>query len=123
MAAGQPLLLVEDEPILRELWEILLEEEGFDVTVAEDGRSAIEALDNTSQPISIMVTDINLGSGPDGWEVARQGRARDAALAVVYITGAGGHERQFKAVANSRLLTKPFTPEQLVEAIFSLLHH
>jgi DNA-binding response OmpR family regulator len=64
---------------------------------------------------------MNLGPGPDGWEVARRARELNNALPVVYARGASGHEWQSNGVAHSILITKPFTMKQLVNAISMLL--
>ncbi len=65
------LLLVEDEPLIRMMLEETLSEEGFKLMVATSGTQAIAELDTGAQRFRGVVTDIDLGEGPDGWEVAR----------------------------------------------------
>jgi CheY-like chemotaxis protein len=121
MTADRPVLYVEDEPVLRELVAMILEDAGFEVVTAEDGVAAFHALDDRGEPFCGMITDINLGQGPDGWAVAKHGRELNRTLPVVYVTGASGNQWQSEGVLNSLLIKKPFTSKQILEAIFSLL--
>jgi DNA-binding response OmpR family regulator len=121
-AADAAVLYVEDNDLVRELAAMILEEAGFKVVAAADAAMACAALDrNVEQPLRAVITDIDLGVGPDGWAVARRARRLDGALPVIYVTGAHGHDRQSKAVPNGVMLTKPFTTAQLMDAVSSLL--
>jgi two-component system, OmpR family, response regulator len=121
MSGTQSVLYVEDEPLLRELASIILSDAGFRVVTAETGEAAIEALDEDGQPFCAVVTDVNLGRGPDGWAVARRARELSRGLPVVYVTGASGHQWISEAVPESLILRKPFTSEQILKALKSLL--
>lgn len=121
MSDARSVLYVEDEPLIRDLAAMALEEAGFDVVVAENGAAALDMLDDDADPFCAVVTDVNLGAGPDGWEVARHARQLNRCLPVVYVSGAGGHEWKSKGVPNSVMITKPFTPTQIVILIVSLL--
>lgn len=68
-----------------------------------------------------LITDINLGDGPDGWQVARKARELVGGLPVVYVSAASEHEWTSHGVPNSVMVTKPFVPAQVVVAISSLL--
>jgi CheY-like chemotaxis protein len=91
------------------------------VVTAEDGVAAFHALDDRGEPFCGMITDINLGQGPDGWAVAKHGRELNRTLPVIYVTGASGHQWRSEGVPSSLLIKKPFTSKQILEAIFSLL--
>jgi DNA-binding response OmpR family regulator len=121
MPAHQAVLYVEDEPLLRELASVILEDAGFEVVTAEDGRAAFEALDNDGSPFCAIVTDVNLGSGPDGWAVAKRGRELNKTLPVIYMTGASGHQWQAEGVPRSVMLRKPFASAEILQALRSLL--
>ena len=121
MSADQSVLYVEDEPLLRELATIILGDAGFQVVTAENGRAAFEALDEDGSPFCAIVTDINLGAGPDGWAVAKRGRELNKALPVIYLTGASGYQWQSHGVPKSMLLKKPFTSDEILHALRSLL--
>ena len=69
-----------------------------------------------------LVSDINLGRGPTGWDVARRARELNEHLPVVYMTGGNGHEWASQGVPNSILIGKPFAPAQVVTAVSQLLN-
>jgi len=71
--------------------------------------------------IDLVVTDIALGDGPDGWQVARRARARSPDMPVIYMTGARGDEWRPQHVPLGVLLAKPFPIDQLVEMVGHLL--
>jgi len=121
MSTAIAVLYVEDAVLIRECVEIILRESGFDVVSAPDGAAALNALKGNDMPFRALITDVNLGAEPDGWEVARRARALGHAMPVVYVSGASGHEWKSKGVSNSVMIRKPFTAEQLVGAISSLV--
>src|ERR1700690_2758633 len=123
MSDDRPLLYVEDEPLLREFAAIILEDAGFEVVTVENGAAAFLALDDEREPFCAVVTDINLGDGPDGWAVAKHGRELNRELPVVYVTGANGHQWQSEGVPDSLLVKKPFTSDQILEAIHAVLEN
>jgi DNA-binding response OmpR family regulator len=121
MSDDQSVLFVEDEDLIRELNAVELEEAGYGVVVVESGDDALETLDGNADPFCVLVTDINLGNGADGWEVSKRARELDGEMPVIYMSGGGAHEWKSKGVPNSVLLGKPFTPTQLIAAIGTLL--
>jgi DNA-binding response OmpR family regulator len=121
MSATKTVLYVEDEPLIRELSVLALEDAGFEVVVAVNGSAALKVLTKDGEPFSVVVTDINLGQGPDGWEVAKRARELNGTLPVIYVTGAGGHDWQTKGVPDGIMIGKPFTPDHLVAVVESVL--
>ncbi len=116
------LLLVEDDEDLRVTLEDALRDAGFELQIANDGASALAILESQKDKLRGLITDINLGSGPDGWEVAKRGRELIPTLPVVYMSGASGQEWPSKGVPHSTLVAKPFAPAQLITAISTLLN-
>ncbi len=124
MASGPaaPILLyVEDEALTQVLVETALREAGFAVLLASDGDEALAHLAAKSGDLRGLITDINLGDCPDGWDVARTARESISGLPVVYVSGASEHEWTAKGVPHSLMIAKPFAPAQIVVAISSLL--
>jgi DNA-binding response OmpR family regulator len=115
------LLLVEDESIIRSMLAESLEMAGFVVRTAGDGKTAIAALQDEQIPIRGVVTDIELGRGLDGWEVAQRARQLISDVPVVYMSGTRHHEWTSRGVPNSTFVAKPFIAEQVVTAISNLL--
>ena len=120
-AGGPVLLYVEDEPITQELVVTALREAGFEVWTANDGSQALDLLGAANGALRGLITDINLGDGPEGWEVAGKARELTGGLPVVYVSGASVDEWTSKGVPNSLMIAKPFAPAQIVVAISSLL--
>jgi CheY-like chemotaxis protein len=85
------VLLVEDEPTVRELAESIVEDSGYRTLSAATAREAIALLEQ-DQPIDLLFTDINLPDGPDakdGLELAQQAVELRPCLRVIYTTGGG----------------------------------
>lgn len=116
------LLVVEDEPAIQILIETVLEDAGFAVRIATFGQEAIAILDEEGvQPVG-LITDIRLGTGIKGWEVARHARERHPEIAVVYVTADSAADWAAYGVPKSQLLPKPFANAQLVTAMTTLLN-
>ena len=121
-AAAALLLYVEDEVLLQEVLIVGLTEAGYEVLAVTTGAEGIEALQGRSSELRGLITDINLGDGPDGWDVARQARELVSGLPVVYVSGASHHEWTSKGVPESVMISKPFASAQIVVAISGLLN-
>jgi DNA-binding response OmpR family regulator len=117
---AERVLLVENDELLGVLFELALCEAGYQVARAHNGVEALAKLD-ASPPIVLVVTDISLGDGPDGWQVARRARARSPGMPVIYMTGARADEWLPQHVPMGVLLLKPFPISQLVEMAGHLL--
>ena len=55
-----------------------------------------------------LLTDVRLGDGVDGWEVARRIRQKEPSLPVIYVTGSTAEEWASQGVPSSILVSKPF---------------
>ena len=116
------ILVADDEVLIADLLQIALEDAGFAVLVANDGDWAVAMLDDPTQAIAAVVTDINMGPGPDGWAVARHARELNPAMPVVYMTGAAAGEWPVLGVPHSILVSKPFVVDQIITALATLLN-
>ena len=115
------VLVIEDDPDIQFFLEEALHDGGFEPAIAGSGEEAITLLKAFRSKYTALITDIKLLGRIDGWHVARAAREVDAAFPVVYITGAAPQEWPMWGVPNSMLLTKPFTSEQLMNAISRLI--
>ena len=120
MKQVQPKLVVDDELLIRMSIVDALESGGFTVHESSSGEAAISEIDS-HDVLHGLVTDINLGSAANGWQVARHGRAKFPLLAVIYITGDSADDWPVEGVPNSVILQKPFADAQLVDAVTTLL--
>jgi len=70
----------------------------------------------------VLVTDVTLGDGINGWEVARRVRQKEPLLPAVYVTGSNAEEWASHGVPSSILIPKPFVRAQLLAALSNLLN-
>ena len=115
-----PILIAEDEPLVRLSMVEALQDGGYTVVECAEGHSAIEQID-LAQHLRGLVTDVRMGSGPDGWQVARQAREKFSTLAIIYVTVDSFSEWSTKGVPQSTILQKPFADAELVAALANLL--
>jgi DNA-binding response OmpR family regulator len=117
-----PLLLyVEDEILIQQMLVTDLEEAGFEVLVSSSGPEAMELLSSRAHEIHGLITDINLGGDPNGWDIARKARELRSGLPVIYVSAASDQEWTSQGVPASVMIAKPFVPAQVVVAISTLL--
>jgi DNA-binding response OmpR family regulator len=120
LANDAPVLVVEDEAAIGELICEIVEDAGLPAERAASDRAAYAALES-ARPYSALVVDVNLGAGTTGFDVARFARRRRRRLPVLFVTGqAGAHELAAYGVPGARLVTKPFTPDELMAEISAL---
>ena len=117
------VLLVEDEALILLDIEAALAEEGFQVVTAINGSKALESFEADPMRIDAVVTDINLGRGPNGWDLARQVRQQKPEMPIVYMTGDSSHEWEAEGVPKSVLIPKPFVHAQVITALATLMSH
>jgi CheY-like chemotaxis protein len=114
------ILVVDDDASLRSLAQIILEDRGYRVLVADGGRQALQIARAEPGPIDLLVTDLVM-PGMDGAELGRQLRALRPATRVLYITAlAVAHLAGHTVVLNQivldpevPILVKPFSIEAL----------
>ncbi|MEP6784680.1 MAG: response regulator [Sphingomonadales bacterium] len=117
-----PLLLyVEDELLIQNIVIDCLEDAGYRLVIADSGEEALKLLSAHRAELRGMITDINLGEGLDGWEIARTARQSIDGLPVVYVSAASHDDWSSQGVPGSVMIAKPFATSQLVVAISSLL--
>lgn len=120
MAEVAPILVVEDEPMIRMNLVETLHDGGFTTEECGDGKAACQCIDKCAE-MQGLITDIRLGDGPNGWDVARHARRRFPHIAVLYVTGDSVAEWTSEGVPNSLIMQKPYAEAQLMTAIASLL--
>lgn len=114
-----PILVVEDEPLVRLTIVDALQDAGYEVIEAATGTTAIELIDRADS-LRGLVTDIRADEGPLGWEIAHHAREKFSSLPVVYISGDSASEWSANGVPQSTILQKPFVIAELVTALASL---
>src|SRR5262249_36495472 len=101
------VLIADDEPNLRKVLKALIEKEGCDVTLAEDGEQALQIL--KSSPIDLLVSDLRMPK-MDGLTLLDNVKAQFANLLVVLITAHGTVDSAVKALRRGAFdfVLKPF---------------
>jgi two-component system alkaline phosphatase synthesis response regulator PhoP/two-component system response regulator ResD len=117
--AGETILVVDDEANIRELARMYLEQEGYQVVTANDGRRALDSVQKENP--ALMVLDLMLPE-VDGWEVCRQVRA-SSNLPILILTA---RDDDIDKIVGLELgaddyLTKPFNPRELVARVRAIL--
>lgn len=118
------ILVVDDDPHLRDVVVYALEREGHAVSVAPDGRAALAALlASGSPPVDLVVLDI-LMPEIDGLEVCR--RLRASAIKQVPIVFLSSRDEEIDKVIGLELggddyVTKPFSPRELAARVKAVL--
>jgi CheY-like chemotaxis protein len=112
------VLVVDDEPEVRQLTESLLTAHGYHVMVAADGKEAIQRL--RAQCPDVIVLDLNMPV-MDGWQFRTEQRyrtdAKCAAVPVVLLTGEDDAAAQAETLRAVGVIKKPFDPDDLLDAV------
>ena len=115
------VLVVDDEPAVRESLRRALELEGYKVELAEDGEIALEKLDGTAEPDAVIL-DI-LMPGIDGLEVCRRIRASGNQIPVLMLTARAEVDSRVAGLdaGADDYLSKPFALAELLARLRALL--
>ncbi|MGP9665486.1 sigma-54-dependent transcriptional regulator [Halomonas sp. AOP22-C1-8] len=115
-----PLLVVEDDPAIRELLEEELNDAGYQTLGVPSAEEAIALLSHT--PVAMMITDVRL-PGMTGIQLLQQIRQSGSELGIIVITAFGTIDQAVEALklgAND-FLTKPLDLDAIREAVFRVL--
>jgi DNA-binding response OmpR family regulator len=115
------VLVVEDEAQICSFIEDALSDGGFEACSVHSGEAALSTFRDGRERCRALLTDVNLGDGISGWELARQIRKITPGFPVIYMTGASGPGWKSQGVVGSVLIEKPFAPAQLATAVSQLL--
>ncbi|GEO17978.1 response regulator [Microvirga aerophila] len=110
------VLVVEDDPFVREMAVAGLEDAGFEAFEAPGGGEALELL-QAGIAVDALLTDIRM-PGANGWEVARAFRKRFPDLPVVYVTG---YAEQMQPVPGGIIISKPYRMTQVIGVLRTAL--
>ena len=114
------LLLVEDDPLVRLTVAMLMEDYGFRVSQAATAEEAIGIIES-GLDVPVLVTDVDLGAGLTGPELADRLRQRQPELYVVFITGRPASLGSRPAGPREAMLPKPFEAGALAALVNRLI--
>jgi two-component system cell cycle sensor histidine kinase/response regulator CckA len=116
--ATATILAVDDDRSILTLLDDVLREAGYHVLLADGGWSAIQAFENCSQRIRLLITDVIM---PDltGPVVAERLRSRQPDLPVLFISGFHDADlvQRFVTLKGFTLLPKPFSVQGLLRVV------
>lgn len=120
--AGASVLVVDDEPAVRELARRTLEASGCRVLEAGDGSETVDLISRHGPP-DLVLTDIMM-RGMDGVTLAGRLRARWPELPVLFMSGRLDQQERIQSDApDVELIEKPFAPDRLVREVYAALAH
>ncbi|HEX3043704.1 MAG TPA: response regulator transcription factor [Bacillota bacterium] len=113
------ILIVDDDPHIRELIGVFLKNAGFDVDEAADGEAALQQLER--EKVDLVILDIMMPK-LDGWELCRELR-ESYDLPMLMLTALGETSQKIKGfqLGTDDYLVKPFEPLELVARVKALL--
>jgi DNA-binding response OmpR family regulator len=118
----QKILVCDDEANIRNIMDFSLEAEGFLVVPADDGESALQAA-MTEEP-DLIILDVMM-PGADGLTVCRELKQnpRTRHIPVLMLTARAGKDDRDQGLAAGAdaYITKPFSPQRLVDKVNELL--
>lgn len=113
----ETILLVEDEPAVRQLFSLALTRAGYRVHEARNGQEALKVFEQHGDTVDLLLTDMRMPY-MGGAELARQLRSRRQSLRLLCISGySGGAELEF----SEEFLAKPFSRDQLLTKVREVL--
>ncbi len=118
LVGDERILLVEDEPDVREVAAAMLARNGYDVVPVPDGAAALEVWRTAIEPFALVLTDIVM-PGISGWELGEQIKALSPDQRVLFMSGYSDEVLADHGVVESSipLLQKPFTSADLARAV------
>lgn len=114
---GETVLVVDDEVELLMMVEMVLDEAGYRVVTAMEGR---DALDKIAQEMpAVILLDMKMPD-MDGWEFAREFRSRHGRqVSIVVLTASSDAEQRAEQIEADGYLSKPFEIDDLVRLVAS----
>lgn len=111
-------LVVDDSPSIRQLVSFTLQQAGFEILQAPDGKQALEQLGG--RPVHLVITDLNMPV-MDGLELIRGLRAQPAyrftPILMLTTESLESKKQEGKAAGATGWIVKPFQPEQLLQVV------
>jgi CheY-like chemotaxis protein len=121
-SVSETILVVDDDPVIRNLVGRALERMGYTVCEAEDGKSALELLTHRTPMVDLVLTDIMMPR-MSGLELAQVAAERWPELRLVFMSGGivPGAKNLPSDLPAVHCLRKPFTTKQLADWVHRAL--
>jgi two-component system, chemotaxis family, chemotaxis protein CheY len=116
VSVSVPILVVEDDPTIREVIAEALRGEGYRVVEAADGAEAFHLVATTSHRPNLVLLDMQMPE-TDGWWFARKLRGAGIAPAIVVLSAALNARSWAAEIGASAYLAKPFELDDLLDVV------
>ena len=117
------LLIADDLVPIRQMVRITLSTQGWTIIEAENGQKALEMA--RSERPDLMLLDVDMGSGPNGFDVCRELKSADETKGIPIVMLTAHDSESDRAVGfaagAAQYLTKPFGPLELIDTIRTIL--
>ncbi len=111
----ETILIVEDEPVLREMARAILENSGYQIVEAASGKEALDVWKRRTRPIDLLLTDMMMPEGVSGLELAERLLDLQPDLKIIFSSGYSveGIDSAVLARTRAHFLQKPYSFENL----------
>lgn len=110
------VLIVDDEPLVRDTVSELLSGAGLSILEAKNGVEALEVLNKRAHAVAVLLTDIRMPGGMDGIDLARIAQRAWPWIKVILMSGyyEGGPDG---LPDNARFVAKPWQPQEMINNV------
>jgi signal transduction histidine kinase/ActR/RegA family two-component response regulator len=115
----ETILIVEDEPVLREMARAILESCGYQILEASSGKDALDVWERRTGQIDLLLTDMVMPEGVSGTDLAEKLLAAQPNLKILFTSGYAANEISPKVLARTRaqFLQKPYKHDDIARAV------
>lgn len=121
MSSKKRILVVDDEPNIREVVELYLRRDGFEVEVVGDGAAALAAVERKRPDLMVLDLMLPVLGGIQVTRALRQGDERDIPIIMLTAKGEEADRVAGLELGADDYLTKPFSPKELVARVKAVL--
>jgi len=120
---SESVLVVEDEQSVREVTVYILQDQGYEIVSAMDGKEALRHL-NSGKTFDLLFTDIILPGGVNGIELAKQALQLQPGIGLLFTSGYADTAviREGKLNTAENTIRKPYTRKELLEKVRDILN-
>ncbi len=121
MGTKATILVVDDEQVIRDLFKMFLERDGYNVLLAPNGSEGLRIFQE--KVISLIILDMLMPGGMDGEQTLRQIRALNSQVKVLICSGFFGPDKMavLQQLGISGIIKKPCLPNEFMQMVAKVL--
>jgi CheY-like chemotaxis protein len=119
IGGSETILIVEDEPVLREMTRDILKDCGYEILEASSGKDALDVWSRRARKIDLLLTDMVMPEGVSGVDLAEQLLVGQPNLKVIFTSGYTADQVSSEVLAKTQahFLQKPYSHSGLAKAV------